>query len=154
MAGKLILDFFTNPLFLAAASGWLLAQLCKLVIQLVRHAPIDRLLTGGGMPSSHTATTMALALETALVHGTHGFEFPMAFFFMIMVVYDALNVRYITGEQNKVLNHFIKERADKGDEYSRKLPHYKELLGHTLPEVIVGALIGIAAALIVFQLPL
>lgn len=154
MALSLILDFLKNPLFLAAAGSWLAAQLTKLILQLIKGGDTSRLLTGGGMPSSHTATMMGLALETALVYGTGGFEFPMAFFFMIMVVYDALNVRYITGEQNKILNRMVEEKkneASSGSWYN-SIPKMKELLGHTLPEVIVGAVIGAAVAIIIYNL--
>ena len=160
MIKTLILDFLTNRLFLAAAGSWVAAQIIKLIIQLATHGETGRLLTGGGMPSSHTATMMGLVIETALVYGTAGFEFPMALFFMVMVVYDAMNVRYVTGEQNKILNRMIKEKIEEAEkakqkeklEYYRGLPHMKELLGHTLPEVLVGAVIGIIVAIIVWRL--
>ena len=146
MVMTMVLDFLKNPLFLAAVFSWLAAQLIKLVIQLVRRGDTSRLLSGGGMPSSHTATMVGLVVETAIVYGTAGFEFPMAFFFMIMVVYDALHVRYITGEQGRVLNRMMREQTDP---WYKTVPPFKELLGHTLPEVIVGAVIGVAVAIIV-----
>ena len=148
---SLVLGFLKNPLFLAAALSWLAAQLFKLILQLIKGGDTSRLLTGGGMPSSHTATMIGLAIETALVYGTSGFEFPMAFFFMIMVVYDALNVRYVTGEQNKILNHMIEDKKSENAWYA-SLPRLKELLGHTLPEVIVGAVIGAAVAIALYNL--
>ena len=152
---QMLIDFLTNPLFLAGAGSWLAAQLTKLILSLIRHESADKLLTGGGMPSSHTATVMGLLTETALCYGTAGFEFPMALFFMIMVVYDSLNVRYITGEQNKLLNHMTKELGKKEDgEYYRRQKKLKELLGHTLPEVLVGAVVGITVAVLVKLLPL
>ena len=156
MALTLITDFLKNPLFLAAAGSWVAAQLIKLILQLIKKGDTSRLLTGGGMPSSHTATMMGLALETALVYGTGGFEFPMAFFFMIMVVYDALNVRYITGEQNKILNHMVEDkvRETSSGSWYASLPRMKELLGHTLPEVIVGAVIGAGVAILIYNLPI
>ena len=165
MALRLILDFLKNPLFLAAAASWAAAQVCKLILQLILRGDKSRLLSGGGMPSSHTATMMGLVIETALIYGTAGFEFPMVFFFMIMVVFDALNVRYVTGEQDKVLNHMVKDKVKEAEQmdktkdpegyermqYYRSVPRFKEILGHTLPEVLVGAVIGIAVAVIIYN---
>ena len=110
-----VTDFLTNPIFLAPALSWVAAQLVKLIIQLVKRAPLNRLLTGGGMPSSHTATVFGLLIETAICYGTGGFEFPMALFFAIMIIYDALNVRYVTGEQSKVINKVVSEHASDED---------------------------------------
>ena len=165
MALRLILDFLKNPLFLAAAASWAAAQVCKLILQLILRGDKSRLLSGGGMPSSHTATMMGLVIETALIYGTAGFEFPMVFFFMIMVVFDALNVRYVTGEQDKVLNHMVQDKVKEAEQtdktkdpegyermqYYRSVPRLKEVLGHTLPEVLVGAVIGIAVAVIIYN---
>lgn len=144
-----VLAFITNPLFLAGAFSWVAAQLVKMVIQLAKGASLDRLLTGGGMPSSHTATVFGLMIETACRYGTGGFEFPMTVFFSIMVIYDALNVRRVTGEQSKVINRLVSERAAGDDEFWKKLPKYPELLGHTLPEIIAGAVVGIIVAILV-----
>ena len=167
-----VIDFLKNPLFLAAALSWVAAQLCKLILQLVKRGDTSRLLTGGGMPSSHTATMMGLVIETALIYGTGGFEFPMAFFFMVMIVYDALNVRYQTGEQSKIINRMARDMAEDAENadktscignqtktnasaraaYYRSVPKLKELLGHTLPEIIVGGIIGAAVAILIYNL--
>ena len=144
-----VTDLLTNPIFLAPALSWVAAQLVKLIIQLAKRAPLNRLLTGGGMPSSHTATVFGLLIETAICYGTAGFEFPMALFFAIMIIYDALNVRYVTGEQSKVINKVVSERSNDPDPFWHSLPKYPELLGHTLPEVIAGAAVGIVVAILV-----
>ena len=144
-----VTDFLTNPIFLAPALSWVAAQLVKLIIQLVKRAPLNRLLTGGGMPSSHTATVFGLLIETAIRYGTGGFEFPMALFFAIMIIYDALNVRYVTGEQSKVINKVVSEHASDEDPFWHSRPKYPELLGHTLPEVIAGAVVGTVVAILV-----
>ena len=144
-----VTDLLTNPIFLAPALSWVAAQLVKLIIQLIKRAPLNRLLTGGGMPSSHTATVFGLLIETACRYGTAGFEFPMALFFAIMIIYDALNVRYVTGEQSKVINKVVSEHASDNDPFWDSRPKYPELLGHTLPEVIAGAVVGTVVAILV-----
>ena len=57
-------------------------------------------------------------------------------------------------ERKQRLLAMEKEKAKQKEklEYYRGLPHMKELLGHTLPEVLVGAVIGIVVAIIVWRL--
>ncbi len=145
-----ITDLVTNPIFLATVLSWLTSQVIKALLQLILgRGDFSRLLTGGGMPSSHTATVFGLLFGTIIWKGTGGFEVVMATFFMIMVVYDALNVRYITGEQNKIINQLIREGHKEHDPfYQDKQATFKELMGHTLPEVIVGAIIGIVVPIL------
>ena len=63
----------------------------------------------------------------------------------IIVMYDAMGVRYETGEQAKVLNRMFTEWMDQGFEQFQ-LPHgkkLKEMVGHTPIEVLTGAALGI-----------
>ncbi len=63
-------------------------------------------------------------------------------------MYDAMGVRYETGQEAKILNA-LKKR----DEAEGKAPvqdkELDEKMGHTLPEIAAGVLVGIAAAIIV-----
>ena len=63
----------------------------------------------------------------------------------IIVMYDAMGVRYETGEQAKVLNRLFTEWMDQGIEQFQ-FPHgkkLKEMVGHTPIEVLTGAALGI-----------
>ena len=57
-----------------------------------------------------------------------------------IVVYDATHVRYAVGEQGKALNKLLKKAGD------AELPVVN---GHTVPQVIVGALLGVVVWMIV-----
>ncbi len=47
-------DLFTNKVFLAPASAWFIAQVLKIIISTVKSGfNVERLVGGGGMPSSH-----------------------------------------------------------------------------------------------------
>ncbi len=142
---ELMTDLLKNPIFLSTVLAWASAQIIKALLLLIQgERDFSRLLSGGGMPSSHTATVFGLLMSTILWCGTGGFEVPMATFFMIMIVYDSVNVRYVTGEQNKVINHLIRRgHAEKDPFYDDKTDDRKELMGHTVPEVIAGAVLGI-----------
>ena len=141
-----LLDFVTNPVFLSAAAGWFTAQCIKMIIETVKYGfDPKRLSGGGGMPSSHSATVTGLVFATAVNYGLGGFEFPMALFFAIIVIYDARGVRYQTGRQSVILNRLKDPDLDAGI-------HLDEKMGHTIPEIIAGCLTGAVCAAIVCRL--
>ena len=61
---------------------------------------------------------------------------------MISILLSCLSVLLFFGIIFKIL-------SEKGDEFWNTRPKYPELLGHTLPEVIAGAVVGIVVAVIV-----
>jgi len=143
-------DFFTqlwqNRILLAAGSGWLIAQTAKvlLVLLLERKFVAERFFGGGGMPSSHSATVCALCASTGMAYGVGSFEFAISFILAFIVMYDACNVRLETGKQavaikemQELLRRISKHPLSPEDTL-------KELVGHTFPQVVVGAVLGIA----------
>ena len=66
-------------------------------------------------------------------------------FLAIVVMYDAMGVRYETGREAKILNRMRERDITEGREPLFDKP-LDEKMGHTLSEVIVGVLIGIIAA--------
>ncbi len=145
-------DLFTNPLFLAAASGWFVAQASKMILEALKNGfHPERLSGGGGMPSAHSATVVGLLCETGIRYGAAGFEFVIALFFVIIVIYDAMGVRYTTGREAAALNRLRRRDLEAGN--SPVTDHdLDEKMGHTLPEIIVGCIIGILCAVIVHLL--
>ena len=99
-------DFFKNNIFLAAATGWLVAQILKTFIHmfLSKEFVAERLVGSGGMPSSHSATVCSLATAACYEYGAGSFEFAISLIFAIVVMYDAMGVRRETGIQAKLLN--------------------------------------------------
>ena len=60
----------------------------------------------------------------------------------VVVMYDACNVRWSTGEQAKTLNELLSGMEELPPQLrGRRL---KEALGHTPFQVLMGALLGIA----------
>jgi acid phosphatase family membrane protein YuiD len=74
-------------------------------------------------------------------------EFAVSLFLAMIVIYDAMGVRYETGQQAKILNAMRRREIEEGREPLFDKP-LDEKMGHTLPEVIVGILVGIAASLL------
>ncbi len=141
-----------NRILISAASGWLIAQLLKTLIYtfLNRKFVAERMVGGGGMPSSHSATVCALATSTAIEYGAGSFEFAMAAIFGLVVMYDAIGVRQETGKQAKVLNDMMELFSNMGKDMDIE-KQLKEFVGHTPLQVIAGAILGVSTAFFIMR---
>ena len=146
------LELSENRLLISAVSGWVIAQVLKTIIHtyFTKNFDAERLVGGGGMPSSHSATVCALATAVAIEYGAASFEFSMAAVFALVVMYDAIGVRQETGKQAKVLNDMIElfSHMGKNVDIEKQL---KEFIGHTPLQVLVGGILGIITAIIVMM---
>ncbi len=146
-------DLIHNPFFITSVSSWAIAQVLKVIINYIVNKELswERLFGDGGMPSGHSATVSSLAMISALVYGTGSFEFAVCGILAIIVCHDAMGVRLETGKQAILLNELMEEfrRLSKA-EFSEVV--LKEFVGHTMSQVIVGVLIGICNALVMYQI--
>ncbi len=129
-----------NRILLAAVAGWCLAQAVKvlLVLLLERRLSLERFFGSGGMPSAHSATVCAPAAAAAVLYGSDSFQFAVTAVVAFIVMYDACNVRLETGKQAtaiKALQRLLQP--------TDAVESLKELVGHTVPQVLVGALLGV-----------
>ena len=142
-----------NNILLAAFWAWLIAQILKTIIYVLvnKNFNPERLLGDGGMPSSHSATVMALVTSTAFYYGAETFEFAVAAIMALIVMHDAMGVRRETGKQAKVINNMM----DWFVELNSNIPpeeKLKEFVGHSPMQVFFGALLGIAVGVVVCNL--
>ncbi len=137
-------NVFANTPLVAAVFATALAQGLKVVLVLVteRRLALDRLLETGGMPSSHSAAVASLATSLGIVHGWASPYFAIAAIFGSIVMYDATGIRRAAGQQAELINDLVGELAHLFDEGFQPQV-LKTLLGHTYPQVLVGALVGI-----------
>ena len=140
-----------NRIFMASICGWLVAQKLKTLIHMwfSRKFVAERLVGSGGMPSSHSATVCALATAAGIEYGGGSFEFAVAAILAIVVMYDAIGVRRETGIQAKVLNEMMEMFDKMGKEMSVE-EKLKEFVGHTPLQVLMGALLGIFMAALMY----
>lgn len=150
------MNFFSelgsNSIFLAAGWGWLSAQIIKTILHLfiTKKFVAERLIGSGGMPSSHSSTVCALATATYIEYSATSFEFAISAILAIIVMHDAMGVRRETGIQAKLLNDMIKVFEDMGRPEISAHDKLKEFVGHTPFQVLMGAILGIAIALICY----
>lgn len=144
-------DLLGNHVLWTAALATVVAQVFKVVLVLAterRWAP-DRLLETGGMPSSHSAAVTALMTGVGFSYGLGSPYFALAVIFGSIVMYDATGIRRAAGMQAALINELIKELAHVFDDGFQPQV-LKTLLGHTYPQVLVGALLGLLTGLVVF----
>ena len=140
----MINEIITNKVFIIPICSWATAQICKVIILVIRkkHFDLSYFVISGGMPSSHSALVTALATSVALIQGLTSVVFGVSVIFALVVMYDAAGVRQSVGEQSIVLNRILRELRFRRPtaELERDL---KELIGHTRFEVLIGGLLGI-----------
>jgi uncharacterized protein len=139
---------FENRILVASFFAWAIAQLTKTVYELIRYRELrlNRLVSSGGMPSSHSALVMGLATATGRIAGFGSAVFAISLVLAVIVMYDAAGVRRAVSIQARILNQMIEE-AFQGKPFAEK--RLRELIGHTPIQVIVGGLLGIGVALVV-----
>jgi len=146
---NVLYELILNKVLISAIIAWSLAQWIKL--------PIEYFLTGrwnwsllfstGGMPSSHSALVSGASFAIGLFYGFDTPIFALALVTSMIVLYDAAGVRRQAGLHATKINHLINEFF-KGHPISEE--QLKELLGHTPRQVLVGTLLGILIATIVW----
>lgn len=131
--------------------GWILAQLWKFIVGLVKgrgqqalknfKTAIDYVTRSGGMPSGHSASMAALTTYIGFASGFDSGLFALAVATTIIIFYDAVHVRYAVGQQGKALDGLLQQ------EKKATLPIVE---GHTVPQACVGIALGIVVGWLVF----
>jgi len=139
--------FVNRVLWVPALTG-ILTQLFKFFLYYLRDGRPDVrwLIRTGGMPSSHSATVMALSTMVGLKEGFSSAIFGVTLIMSFIIMYDAAGVRRAAGKQAEVINRMIDELQI---EHRIRDERLRELLGHTPLEVFVGAFMGVAIALLI-----
>ncbi len=141
-----------NRVFLTAFFTVIIAQLLKILYNFFQEGKFDfRIFTStGGMPSSHSASVMALTTAVGLETGWNSPLFGVTLFFSLIVMYDAAGIRRAAGKQAEILNRIMDDLYH-GRTLYEEGEKLKELLGHTPVEVLVGAILGIVSALLMYK---
>lgn len=135
LVGNLTLDL--------AIFAWFVAQVIKTLLHFIvnRNLDLKRMVGSGDMPSSHSAFVCAATMSIGQVCGWRDPMFSLSAAMALVVMYDACNVRRCAGEQAKVLNYMM-EHMDQIPTELKEQKRLNENLGHTLPQVIAGAVLG------------
>lgn len=135
-------EIVSNHVLGATFFSCVLAQFLKILFHWIQYKEFDwtRCIGSGGMPSSHSASVCTLATCIGIQDGFGSILFALAAVFAIIVMYDAAGVRKAAGEQAKIIKRIIKKFEQQEFHIDQEL---NEFIGHTKPEVVIGALLGI-----------
>lgn len=140
-----------NPILIAAVIAASLAQIIKVPLEYLHSREWDwtLLFSTGGMPSSHSALVVSVALGTGLFVGFDSPLFAVTFALAMVVTYDAAGVRRQAGFHAQKINLILNELLN-----GQPIPEeqLKEVLGHSPREVMGGTFLGIVTALTVWLL--
>lgn len=126
-----------------------ICQILKFLIEIITNKKVSiiRLLDGaGGLPSSHSTLTSCLTTLIGLNMGFASPIFALSTVFTLIVMYDAMGIRYETEKQAKVINKITKQI--KLDNLTGELKNLKEEVGHKPIEVFCGLILGIVLGIV------
>jgi acid phosphatase family membrane protein YuiD len=129
------------PVILAGA----ISQGLKILLFMLKHKKkfhLKDLIVTGGMPSTHSALVVSLAVAIWLYERCST-AFVISFVLGLLVLRDSFGVRREAGEEGKMLNKVIKATK-------LKLPMEHYALGHNPLEVVVGSAIGAVTSVILY----
>ena len=147
------MTLFQNYWFWSTLSAWLISQIAKIVIGLIKKKRRNFwtiLFGSGGMPSAHTASV--ISLTTALII-TEGPTSPLPIItgiFALIIMTDATAVRFESERHARFLNRMVEEEREPAPDDGKL---FKTNLGHTMAQVAVGFAIGVACALLLSLIP-
>jgi len=101
------------------------------------HFSFSNMLWSGGMPSAHSTFVIALATAMGIKNTVWSDEFMICLVFSIIIIYDALNVRFQAWLHARILNK-LEHDAD----------HLNESIGHTPIEALIWWIIWFTTAAI------
>ena len=142
-------DILHNKILWVTLAVWAIAQTVKVILGVIRERRFNFkwFIGTGGMPSSHAAGVTALAVTCGMEYGFKSVYFALAAVFALVTMFDAQGVRRSTGQQAEILNKIMDDMYWKGRIEEARL---KEFIGHTPFQVLVGFMMGIVLALLLY----
>lgn len=134
------MNFYYEHILLIPSIAFILSVFIKGIFSVVIKWKLDLsiALWSWGMPSAHTAVTVSLTTALALKYWITSDLFALALSFTVIIIYDAINVRYEAWLHAWALNKHIWERK------------FRESLWHLPSEAFAWSIVWIVVAAILF----
>ncbi len=134
------MNFYYNHILFVPAIAFLVSIFIKSIYSIYKKWKIDLTIALGSwwMPSAHTAITVSLTTAIALKYWITSDIFALALTFTVIIIYDAINIRYEAWLHAWALNKHIWERK------------FRESLGHLPSEAFAWAMVWIIVAVILY----
>lgn len=133
-------NIFYQHLVLIPFMAFLGAVFLKWVSEWIKSGKLNvrRALWSGGMPSVHSAVVVSLASGVAIKFWVGSDFFAIASAFTVIIIYDAINVRFEAGLHAKAINAALWHKK------------FKEHLWHLPSEAFAWSILWIIIALILY----
>ena len=143
---NLITQLINNKIFISVFFAWFISNIVKVLIIFFteKKTKFSDFYRSGGMPSTHTAGVTGLTVGVLLFEGV-GTLFIVTLAFTIIVIHDAMGVRFQAEKHAKFLNEMIKKQK-------LDTPLFSEHIGHKVKEVVGGIIVGIVVPLAIYFL--
>ena len=134
------MNFYYEHILLIPFIAFVLSVFIKGIFSIVTKWKLDLsiALWSWWMPSAHTAVTVSLTTALALKYWITSDLFALALSFTVIIIYDAINVRYEAWLHAWALNKHIWERK------------FRESLWHLPSEAFAWSIVWILVAVIMF----
>lgn len=132
-------NFFYTYLISVPVISFLFAVIFKWVSTWLKTGKVDikRAMWSGWMPSVHSAVVVSITTAIAIKSGIWSDAFAMALSFTVIILYDAINVRFEAGLHASAINKLLWEK-------------FKEHLWHLPSEAFAGSILWIATAVFLY----
>lgn len=134
-------NFFYSHLISIPAIAFIIAVIIKWLSSMYVSGKfnIRKALWSGWMPSVHSAVVTSLTTAVALKYGISSDLFAMSLGFTVIIIYDAINIRYEAWLHAVAINKLLWEK-------------FKESLGHLPSEAFAWSVFGILTAMFLFYI--
>jgi len=131
---------FYDHLILVPAIAFVISVIIKGIISIIKKGKLDLsiALWSGWMPSAHTAVAVSLTTAIAIKNTIWSDLFAISMAFTIIIIYDAINVRFEAGLHASALNKYIGEAR------------FREKLWHLPSEAFAGAVLWMFVAIVLY----
>jgi len=140
------------PLFLIPILAALVAQGLKPVFSRAwrddQATQLDPRPRYGGMPSAHAAFASSLVVAAAAAEGISSAVFAVSVAILILVLDDALRLRIFLSRYGLAIRRLLEQAPTA----ARDLPPIEWRMGHSLPEVLGGIIVGVLSAALIIAL--
>lgn len=134
------LNFFYENVLLVPAITFVITVFLKWIFVKLKTWKIDlsKALWSWWMPSVHSSVVVSIATAIAIKHWITSDMFAIAMTFTVIIIYDAINVRFEAGQHAAAINESIWEKK------------FKESLWHLPSEAFAWSILGILIAVIIY----
>lgn len=135
-------NYFYEHLLLVPAITFVVTVFLKWIFVKLKTWKIDlsRSLWSWWMPSVHSSVVVSLATAIAIKYWVNHDLFAIAMSFTVIIIYDAINVRFEAGQHAIAINESLWHKK------------FKESLWHLPSEAFAWSLLGIIVAVAIYYI--